>query len=191
MFFQQFGSEPHRHYRYSSIASRQCCAFVSALIYLLRLNSLIIAASVQLLSLLLLFLNQNFYFFFTCFMLLFPLPPSSLPSACPVLPRHSSIALRPLFSLSCRLQLCASFLCSLLVRYRYRSSLSVSHVCMKAASHAGCSSVHCIRAITSHFPLRHFSTSEFTRMLKRLLYSFLQVMNACDRLCLCVSVCVV
>lgn len=37
---------------------------------------------------------------------------------------HSPIALRPLFCISCRLQLCSSFLCSLLVRYRYHFSLS-------------------------------------------------------------------
>lgn len=37
---------------------------------------------------------------------------------------HSHIALRSLFCISCRLQLCSSFLCSLLVRYRYHFSLS-------------------------------------------------------------------
>lgn len=52
-------------------------------------------------------------------------PPTSLRSL-PGPPRHSPIALRPLFCNSCRLQLCTSFLCSLLVRYRYCFSLSAS-----------------------------------------------------------------
>lgn len=70
----------------------------------------------------------------------------------PGLPCHSPIALRPLSCNSCRLQLCTSFLCSLLVRYRYRFSLSLSvsltlflstfPFMFKAALHAGCSSVH-------------------------------------------------
>lgn len=55
-----------------------------------------------------------------------PIPafsPLALLRPLPGLPCHSSIALRPVFSISCRLQLCSSFLCSLLVRYRYRFSL--------------------------------------------------------------------
>lgn len=83
----------------------------------------------------------------TCFspLLLFLTVPHShpLPASC-----HSPIALWPLFCVACRLQLCASFLCSLLVRYRYRSSLpppppniSVSSVLM-ACLHAGCISGH-------------------------------------------------
>jgi len=61
------------------------------------------------------------------------LPPSRtspLP-AWPAPPRHSPIALRPLFCNSCRLQLCTSFLCSLLVRYRYRFSLSLPALCCR------------------------------------------------------------
>lgn len=56
-----------------------------------------------------------------------PIPAlSPLTSLCslPGLPCHSPISLRPLFCISCRLQLCTSFLCSLLVRYRYRFSHS-------------------------------------------------------------------
>lgn len=78
-------------------------------------------------------------------------PLASLLRSLPGLPCHSPIALRPLFCISCRLQLCTSFLCSLLVRYRYRFSLSVtltarffslSFFMLTAAQHAGCSSVH-------------------------------------------------
>lgn len=84
--------------------------------------------------------QKNFYK--TCF---FPSPmllsPSIPTHSCPPLPRlaslhppawpalpppcHSPIALRLLSSNSCRLQLCTSFLCSLLVRYRYCFSLSL------------------------------------------------------------------
>lgn len=54
-----------------------------------------------------------------------PVPaPPCFPSL--TVPCHSSIALRPVFCNSCRLQLCTSFLCSLLVRYRYHFSLSLA-----------------------------------------------------------------
>lgn len=57
-------------------------------------------------------------YFLLCFSFLLPPPPP--PHLCLARPaRHSSIALRPLSRNSCRLQLCASLLCSLLVRYRY------------------------------------------------------------------------
>ena len=79
--------------------------------------------------------SKHVLFFLLCFSLLLPsyppIPALSSPLASllrspPGLPCHSPIALRPLFCISCRLQLCTSFLCSLLVRYRYRFSLSVT-----------------------------------------------------------------
>lgn len=80
---------------------------------------------------------QSWDFLNTCFFSPLLLSPSTIPHPCPLPlfaslrslpgpPCHSPIALRPLFCNSCRLQLCTSFLCSLLVRYRYRFSLCLS-----------------------------------------------------------------
>lgn len=77
-----------------------------------------------------------FFIFSSLLLFLPPCISATLPSHCLAPPCHSSIALRPLSRNSCRLQLYASFLCSLLVRYRY--SFTPSPVPLNAEGYLAC-----------------------------------------------------